>query len=347
MAERRSSRPKKVMKYSAFEELSDDDFADSTPPPPKKLKVSKSTDKKDSKKTAEVSVGQTVADVYEPESNKKSSRRVPVSDKIYERELQQALEMSLLQSQDSKEKKKTKMDSPSAQVKEKKENRSSEPAEPALKPVPGVVVEEKIELIEDKDQNAGRGISRRCRDKQEKQKVASVKGKRLESDDEYDDDGDEYPSNDEDDSNDSGEEEGSDDDSDFGDTCKPSKKKKTPVKTVKSSVKTEKKGAASKGKTLAPLSSKPKVVSPALSKTSGTYSVPKAAISSTKKTVTAPSRSPSVPASLTSNWKPPAFFSPGSSNPNLPTVKSPTSGLRLGLSRNQRVKSLHPSVRVT
>ena len=36
-----------------------------------------------------------------------------------------------------------------------------------------------------------------------------------------------------------------------------------------------------------------------------------------------------------------------SSNSNISTVKSPTSGLRLGLSRNQRVKPLHPSVNVT
>lgn len=349
MAERRSSRPKKAMKYSAFEELSDDDFADSTPPPPKKSKVAKSSEKKDvtPNKSKEVSLGQTVADVYTPDSNRK--RRVPVSDKIYERELQQALEMSLLQSSGSQDSQETKANSGIDQEKETKD-KEIESKETALKTVPGVVVEEKIELIKDKEETSGavgRGISRKCREKQEKQKVSPVKGKlRLESDDEDGDD--DYTSDEEDASGDSVEEQESED-SDFG--HQPVKKKKTPVKNVKKIVQVQQKEKGNVKPSLATSSSKEKSVVHAPSKSPGPSSLTKAVTSTTAKaipapsTIKAPSRSPSVPSSLTSSWKPPAFSSTG--NSNVSVMKSPTSGLRLGLSRNQRVKSLHPSVHVT
>ncbi|KAK3787587.1 hypothetical protein RRG08_025917 [Elysia crispata] len=333
MTERRSSRSKKAIKYSAFEELSDDDFADTTPPPPKKQRGERSTDKKVPAKNKEVSLCQTVADVYESDSSKK--RRIPLSDKIYERELQQALEISLLQSQDS-DTKRTKSHNPVSELDRTKDIENKEPTGAALKHVAGVVVDDKIEPLVENVENPNkvtRDRPQRCSTKQGKQKTAPVKGHlKLESNDE-----DDYAS---DDSSDNEEEGVSDDDSDFGYDSKPAKKKRTPVKKAKTTSKADKndKGKIKPSVTPSTIKARTSSVSakapesPSLSKATG----------SLKKISSAPSRSLPVPSSLTSSWKPPAFSSPGSSS--LSAVKSPTSGLRLGLSRNQRVKSLHPSI---
>ncbi|RUS89221.1 hypothetical protein EGW08_003031 [Elysia chlorotica] len=366
MTERRSSRPRKIIKIPTFDDLSDDDFADATPPPPKKQRSEKSADKKVPSKNKEVSLGQTVADVYESsDSGNGKKKRMPLSDKIYERELQQALEMSLIQSQSSQDSdtKSTKSDTLASKPDNTKDAENTEPPGAAVKHIPGVIVEDKIEPLEENVKSVSKGTRdrpQRCSKTQGKQKAAPAQSKlRLDSDD---DDDDEYAS--ENDEDDESEEEEDSDDSDFGYDSKPAKNKRTPAKKVKTPVKKAKTGSEKtkpstaslpvkpKTSSAAPFPVKPKISSepkissaPVPAKVPASHSLSKAASSAKKMSSSTPSHSLTVPSSLTSSWKPPAFSGPGSSS--LPAVKSPTSGLRLGLSRNHRVKPLHPSVRAT
>ncbi|GFO35077.1 rad51 associated protein 1 [Plakobranchus ocellatus] len=331
MPERRSSRAKKSITYSGLDDLSDDDFADTTPPPPKKQRAEKIANKKESNKEQDVSFCKTMADISGAESARK--RRVPLSEKIYERELQQALEMSMVQSQNSQE-----CILAPAEMEEKREKNAT--TAPILNHIPGVIVDEEIELLEEVTEKQAGCVSNRplrTRSNDTKDKHRDAPRLRPQADHENDDD-DDYACNEESDEDSDLEEELSEDDSDFD--SKATKKKKTPRKDTSKNSKSNRKDPVAKAVT-------PDNKSHVPAKPSGRLvSVKGSTVQKTNKPSTQPlASSHSTPSSLTSSWKPPAFASSNSSK--LCTVRSPTSGLRLGLSRNQKVKPLHPSVHVT
>ncbi|XP_059144973.1 RAD51-associated protein 1-like isoform X2 [Physella acuta] len=295
----RPARSRKPVTYSGFDEGSDDDFACTTPPAPKKSKTSKSDEKGNKlKSTVKEKKSSLLADVdlsliQESESGKK--RRAPLAEKIYERELKAALQLSIQE------------------------------------------VSASQEMLKHNDESD----------------FSSEQGETSEDDDNQ---------------SDVSEEEDTGSDSDYGGKVgkkktKPDRtKSKTPIKTSKD-VKNKLSHAATPDPSMPPLisiSSKPSlpvlqnIKPPTLTavrenNVSSPAPVPvttKASTRASASTKASPSLTASTKASptLTAAWKPPARASPGSST--LSSAKSPTSNLRLGLSRNQTVKPLHSSFKV-
>ncbi|CAL1542894.1 unnamed protein product, partial [Lymnaea stagnalis] len=98
MSDRRPSRIRKPVNYSGFEDTSDDDFANNTPPPSKKPKAEvRDTKSKISKSSPKAGQKESLSssNISTPILDSGKKRRLPVSEKIYERELKEALQISL------------------------------------------------------------------------------------------------------------------------------------------------------------------------------------------------------------------------------------------------------------
>lgn len=390
MSDRRPARARKIVDYTKFGDPDnfDDDFADLTPPPAKKQKTGKEAQKK----------GGEVKD------KKKSTKRAPLSEKVYERELQEALELSLLDSQgstpidveddDDDFKPKTNKKAVSTKVDKVKPETEKNPNKNEILCVVDVI-EKKTSKPEDREvdrQNEGKKDEKVTEDESEIKNLTDVKdashkvlceiqhnktdgndsdgivvldneeeqttgrgGRRRSAskvkvilDDSDDDDGSEFGVEDDDDSSDDDYDEENDSDFDCGSKKKkaPANKKAAPAKQTKQTKTTK---TASKTNSVTP---KPAT---GLKTTKSGCSKPsiKSALSSPavvpRPAVKSPACRPNISSPVVRSvpkWNPPGAAGNTSSPSSAMCIKSPSSGMRVGLSRNQRVKSLHPGLTV-
>ncbi|XP_013077598.1 RAD51-associated protein 1-like isoform X1 [Biomphalaria glabrata] len=372
MTERRPIRNRKSVDYS-FDSDSDDDFANSTPPPPKKQKATKTSDK--NTKIKDQNFATEVEKLATKSSDPSKKIRTPLSEKVYERELQKALQLSLCDAKQIEEvavvhtyknsdhknanniKTRETNLHPISTILEKNLmseissthdessfiNTKSQPSSSTK--LIGTVMDESIEVLEESN-------SKKLPQRQSKKTNIAATKKPVSSEDdseEFENESDEESDYDEDLS-----------DEDFG------KKKKTASKTKaqssrSKSTKTIKNVTPTKSKK--PKQSKPiEIMTNTLCSETNKIAASSVVVSSEIKSESfslSPARRkntqtfasmPAVklvnpPTVLSSSWKPPALASKGCSN-SVPTVKSPTTGLRLGLSRNQNLKPLHKSFKV-
>ncbi|XP_052067394.1 RAD51-associated protein 1-like isoform X2 [Mytilus californianus] len=393
MSDRRPARARKAVDYAKFggPDDFDDDFADLTPPPSKKAKTSSSKDLQ--KKTTAIT------------DKKKPTKRTPLAEKVYERELQAALELSLIASQssncdDDDEDFKPKNNKKSNVIKIEKEKINKTPV--TSTPFEEVKQNDVICSVEvNKDKNINCINIERLGNSSEKTETVHAehnvenhkilheiqrnksdgndsdsiivledeeelgKGGRRKSvikakvvyDDSEDNESEFSVDEDDDDDDPSDDDYDEDNDSDFDCGSKKKKKdanKKTvtpkPTKQTKTNVGTKpaaasKPGADSKAKTIMPVvSSKGPLKSPAITV--------RAAVKSPAITARPAVKSPAIRSAISSpivrtvpKWNPPGSAENVNSPLGSASIQSPSSGgMRVGLSRNQRVKSLHPGL---
>ncbi|XP_067655234.1 RAD51-associated protein 1-like isoform X2 [Haliotis asinina] len=360
-------RERKKINYAAFGDDDDDDFAD--PSPHEKKKSANKENKEKSKKSDRA---------LKPV---KGTQRLSLEEKLFERDLQAALNLSASESQVSSDGSEAlKPEDNSLQVtvtvesapppthSKTESNVNSDKADQSdtdLKPGsdhqsqhviparkrPAEEEEDEVIQILESDIMSGEQPSKRRR-----VTSAPKKSKYVESDS----DGSEFGMD-----SDSDESFSEGDDSDFDDGSK------SKCKAKKASSSRNKSSAATKTKPALTAVSKTK---PAVSKTKPavpkTTSTPPARVekpvtklqSTTGKTTSVVRKSVFSPGGAATvspqnrpkvstkgpktTWTPPALSSSCKSSVGGNTMTSPSAGIRLGLSRNQRVKSLHPSLRV-
>lgn len=342
-----SRRSKKRVDYSQFgiQDEDDDDFAEFTPPASKRIKTS--TSKTDAKSK-------------EPKTNKpkegrgdrKSLNRSAPSDEAFESELQLALEMSRSESQEVKEESPLLESNKENQLQVEMEDEKAEEnhdVSSSAGMIPDTasnicdINSEKNNLckpatvINKSDDEIEVLATDVIEDVKPRRSSATKKIKNQEESD-FEDDMEDISSYDEDDDDDDSYD---GEDSDFDD-CKKKNKSKA-KKSVKSSTATKAKAATVKA---------PK---PASSKQASKSTVSKPSVkpsgSKTPSTQTAkslvprpsPVRRPAL-SSPSTRWNPPGPAKQKDSDAT--SVQSPTSGLRLGLSRNMKLKPLHPNLKV-
>lgn len=347
-----SRRSKKRVDYSQFgiQDEDDDDFAEFTPPASKRIKTSTS---KTEAKSKEPKTNKT----KEGRGDRKSLNRAAPTDEAFESELQLALEMSRSESQEVKEE--------IPLVESNKENQQQEEVEDEKaekKPDVSSNIFEKTDLTPDVSSNICDINSKReshCKpatvmnksddeievlatdvieDVKPRRSSATKKVKKQEESD-FEDDVEDISSYDEEDDDDDSYD---GEDSDFDDCKKKTKSKaKKPAKSPTTKVK------AVTGKATKPGSSKPASSKP-VSKSTSKRSV-KPTGTETPSTVKplaprpSPVRRPAL-SSPSTRWNPPGPAK--QKNSDTTSIQSPTSGLRLGLSRNMKLKPLHPNLKV-
>ncbi|XP_071099711.1 RAD51-associated protein 1-like [Haliotis cracherodii] len=360
-----------------------DDFADPTPPGKKKSTLANKENKEKSRKSEKAV------------RSEKNTQRLSLEEKLFERDLQAALNLSASESQASS-------DGSEVVNPDDKSHRVTVTVESA--PPPSCIKTSVTEsdgntgLVEQPDPDFKPGsdhqlqhVSAARKRPAEEEEVIQVlesdilsgeqpskrrrvtasapkKSKYVDSDSE----GSEFEADSDSDSNQSFDE---GDDSDFDDGSKSkSKASKVLSTTIKPAAVTKTKpapAAATKTKPALAAATKTKPVPAAATKTkpvpatkaTGTAQRPatKPQLQSTtgkttsvaRKSVSSPSvasvspqsRMKGIPGHKTS-WTPPASSSSCKSAAGSRTMTSPSAGIRLGLSRNQRVKSLHPSLQV-
>lgn len=372
MSDRKSSRARKSVDYSKFGggDDFDDDFADSTPPVSKRPKLSNNKENKEKNPSK-------VSSKKEAKARKPLDRKT-VEERIFERELQEALELSMSQSDPSQES----ADAPA-------QGSAGGPAQESA-PAP-VLTSEGEGLVEVEDDNVPPSpivpsidnppiltkqkptddeieVLETDIEELPSRKRASKTKRYIDSDSEPDEaDSDFSPEDDEDsfreESDDDSDEDFNcdDSDSDFG-----SSKQKTAKKNSAKS-KTSKKSVL-KGKSPKPSTG---VTKAAGNKAGRTTSVKKSSSVPTPVATSSPAARAPPAAGLTSrkspNWKPPGTAGEkktvttnnlARSRPPINStttvrsplggvnIKSPSAGLRLGLSRNMKLKPLHPNLKV-
>lgn len=380
MPDRKSNRSRKQVDYSKFGggDDFDDDFANSTPPVSKKQKLSNKENKEKKK------------DKSNARAERKAVNRKTLEERLYEREMQAALELSLSQSEASQEAEPL----PLLTDNSGSPNPSADPVDspaPVLEKVGDcVIIPDDVappSPIVPTAETVTVAAPRKCSNPEDEIQVLetdidvvpgtsgrrSKKPKKYVDSDSEDNDS-EFAMDDEIESEDDSDDDycEDDDDSDFDGGGK--KRKRNSTSTPKP--------AATKAKKTAPKATKS-------TKNKDTKSVTK----STSKPATRPQKSsiagvPARPSPLaavrkTSSWTPPGRSgSEGTvsnnktvSNTNNRTIgmksqsvglnvkspsggvtvktsftgaglKSPTSGLRLGLSRNMKLKPLHPNLKI-
>lgn len=348
-----SRRSKKRVDYSQFgiQDEDDDDFAEFTPPASKRIKTSTS---KTEAKSKEPKTNKT----KEGRADRKSLNRSAPTDEAFESELQLALEMSRSESQEVKEE--------IPLVESNKENQQQVEVE-------GEKAEENPDVssnILDKTDMTSDGPSNICdinskresnfkpatvmnksddeievlatdviEDAKPRRSSATKKVKKQEESD-FEDDMEDVSSYDEEEDNDDDDDDSYDgEDSDFDD-CKKKTKSKA-KKPVKSTTSTKSKAATEKATKLA--SSKP--ASKSSASKSSVKPVGAKTPSAAKPLAPRPSpvRRPAL-SSPSTRWNPPGPAK--QKNSDATSIQSPTSGLRLGLSRNMKLKPLHPNLKV-
>ncbi|XP_027899562.1 RAD51-associated protein 1 isoform X2 [Xiphophorus couchianus] len=311
----RPSRKTKVVNYYENKDLDDDeDFACSKAPPSKKAREeTKHEQKKPSVRSSSPESNPTT-----PQSEKS---RKPLDEKLYERDLEAAITLSLLNNSDGLN------DSPTTNV--KVQSPVDENTDPASLLLSNCSVDGAVLGL---DEITSEKASPAARQRKISTKAAEVQRKKDEDEDE-----DYKPKLTPD----------SESDEDFSEP----EESEDEEFTVKKSSKAKRKEKVSK-------KDKPKP-SPAPRKekkqSRSSLSKPQAAVS---RSPPAAKLVPSKPASFSvkpvssvspaggriPKWNPPAQVGKSPTSSQTPAVKSPSAGLRLGLSRMVRVKPLHPSV---
>nr|XP_046184887.1 LOW QUALITY PROTEIN: RAD51-associated protein 1-like [Oncorhynchus gorbuscha] len=338
----RPSRKTKLVNYSDFQDLGDDDdFASVKTPPSKKAKESvkepaQAKSKKSSSKTSSQETGS------QPLGHKD---RKTLDEKLYDRDLEAALTLSLLKTTKINEKQ---CSYNTGRCVKNQPQRDGENLDPSLRLSNCSVDINHLgldQITNDRGSPCAPSRQRKAASKATEQQRSMLK----DGDEDYNPKGTPDSESDADFSDPA---ERDDDDDEFT-VKKPEKKKKnTNVKTAKKEQPKAKSQVASKeekqpskpSKTKPHLTGSPSLKTPTLgrSPTAKPVSVPKR--SPAASPVSRPAVSGSPAGGRIPKWNPPGHIgrSPGSSQ-SAP-VKSPGQGLRLGLSRMMRVKSLHPSV---
>ncbi|XP_062619880.1 RAD51-associated protein 1-like [Saccostrea cucullata] len=335
-----SRRGKKRVDYSHFGMLDedDDDFAEFTPPASKKIKTSSSKPEgKPKDKTSSKNEKNKNS-----RTERKSLNRPRVDDELFENELQMALEMSMSESQEVKE------ESPLVDSnKENKVEAKVESLEHAKKgeDSPNVVsVDDEVKEDNKPHKPANTSddeievIATDITESIKPRRTPAPKKSKQQEESDFEDDMDDVSSDDDDDDD----EDYSGADSDFDD-CKKKSKSKAKTKQPKKSAAPAKVKAApvskvkvATGKTSKPSVPKSSVKTPTL-KTSSTAK-PSSSVTRPSPVNRPPLTSPSP------RWNPPGPA--GNKKSDTSSICSPTSGLRLGLSRNMKLKPLHPNLQV-
>ncbi|XP_032445742.1 RAD51-associated protein 1 isoform X1 [Xiphophorus hellerii] len=310
----RPSRKTKVVNYYENKDLDDDeDFACSKAPPSKKAREeTKHEQKKPSVRSSS------------PESNPTTAQseksRKPLDEKLYERDLEAAITLSLLNNSDGLN------DSPTTNV--KVQSPVDENTDPASLLLSNCSVDGAVLGL---DEITSEKASPAARQRKTSTKAAEVQRKKDEDEDE-----DYKPKLTPD----------SESDEDFSEP----EESEDEEFTVKKSSKAKRKEKVSK-------KDKPKPSpAPRKEKKQSKQSKPQAA--GVSRSPPAAKLVPSKPASFSvkpvssvspaggriPKWNPPAQVGKSPTSSLTPAVKSPSAGLRLGLSRMVRVKPLHPSV---
>ncbi|KAK7098648.1 RAD51-associated protein 1-like [Littorina saxatilis] len=365
MSERRSGRSRKQVDYSKFaaDIDNDDDFADSTPPPSKKQrKAEKTEEKKDISKSSKASSDRP--------TTKKS--RLPLDDKLYERDLQAALEMSVRDSPSQPELGAGDQDRvgsgqavlhstplPGVDSALHRTDLESQTLMPSAIPLPPTAVP-RSHALEHNDNIEFLGTVT-CSDSDSPAKPCIAARKRktcVINDDDDDESSHDFSDGAESSDGDSGSD-FDDADSDFDDS-----KSKSKTKGKVKGVPTKKKPAATEKKSSAAPVSKSKapkkpcsVPAPVMTRTPAAASTPASTVKSPVspacvRMCAATTPSPAGSRASTPSYKAPAWTAPGhsessSSSNTSASLKSPSSGLRLGLSRRASTKPLHPSLKVS
>uniref|UniRef100_A0A096LS95 RAD51 associated protein 1 n=1 Tax=Poecilia formosa TaxID=48698 RepID=A0A096LS95_POEFO len=314
----RPSRKTKVVNYCEnkdFDDGTDEDFACSKAPPSKKAREET---KHEQKKPPVRSSSQE----SNPTAAQSDKSRKPLDEKLYERDLEAAITLSLLNNSDGLN------DSPTSKADVKVQSPVDENTDPASLLLSNCSVNGAVLGL---DEITSEKASPAARQKKTSSKAAEVQRKN-------DEDEDYKPKLTPD----------SESDEDFSEP----EKSEDEEFTVKKSSKAKRKEKVTK-------KDKPKP-SPAPRKekkqSKSSLSKPQAAVVS--KSPPAAKLVPSKPASFSvkpvssvspaggriPKWNPPAQVGKSPTSSQTPAVKSPSAGLRLGLSRMVRVKPLHPSV---
>ncbi|XP_071182128.1 RAD51-associated protein 1-like isoform X1 [Mytilus edulis] len=379
MSDRRPARARKAVDYAKFAgpDDFDDDFADLTPPPSKRAKTSSS---KDLQKKATTNT----------DKKKPTKSRTPLAEKVYERELQAALELSLVASQSStcdddedfkpKNNKKSNVIKPekekvnktpvtstpyedlnqndvicTVEVNKDKNINSIDKLDNSSQKTETVHVEHNVEnhkILQEVQRNKSDGDDSDAIIVLEDEEELGKGGRRKSATktkviyDDSEDNDSEFSADDEEEEDPSDDDYDEDNDSDFD--CGSKKKKKEvnkkavtpkPTKQTKTNVATKtaaasKPGAGTKTKTsVSVVSSKGPEKSPAIT-----------ARLTVKSPVSRSAMSSPIVRTVP-KWNPPGSVESVKSPGGSVSLQSPSSGgMRVGLSRNQRVKSLHPGL---
>ncbi|XP_025088154.1 RAD51-associated protein 1-like [Pomacea canaliculata] len=327
MGERRSARSHKQVNYAKFDDELDDDFVDSTPPPSKKQKKIdiKECTQKEKKKD------ENVTSFHNAEMKKATAnaKRVPVEEKVYERDLQAALELSLVNTQNNRECSPDHVHHsiPATEIAAKRlDDIQFKKMQSPVKSVSGTGVPDTDEI-----EFLGTVVCSANNSPQPRRQAAAMKDFNSADDSESSDEEDlsadeEYTSD------------CSDNDSDF-DGGSSSKRKATDKSKTSSSLKK----TVAKKSTPKISSKKSKKFGVDAQKQSVSNPVSEHLTSSTALSRSSASGSGNNPLSCRKPaWTPPGQ-SDGTKTPKSLALKSPSSGLRLGLSRHARIKPLHSS----
>ncbi|KAL2102681.1 hypothetical protein ACEWY4_001849 [Coilia grayii] len=322
----RPSRGKKQVNYSDFQDDDDEDFAVKAPA----IKKARLDDNKSKKQTTKSSSQESTPPVRD------RKERTPLSDKLYDRDLQAALTLSMLHT------------TAAGAVEESSHQRhqvDENEAKPPTPPLSNCSVDSNSHGLND---ITNEQLSQSNSSKQRKAATMAQTSLKEETDGAADEDY--LPQNtpdSESESDFSGEDESEDEEftvkkaqkkskqSKDNKKTPPPKKEKQPLKATKPKAPSTTTGTptSSKGRATAAVSRSPVVTkaAPALKKAPATPPMSRPI----------PSTSPA--GSRVPKWNPPGVIgrSPGTSQAS--TVKSPGQGLRLGLSRLARVKPLHPN----
>ncbi|XP_015231339.1 PREDICTED: RAD51-associated protein 1 isoform X1 [Cyprinodon variegatus] len=318
----RPSRKSKVVNYCEFKDLDDDeDFACSKAPPSKKPREEIRQEQKKSS-------GRSSSQDKNPKSDQSEKSRKPLDEKLYERDLEAAITLSLLNNSDGLK------ESPNMEV--KVQSPIDENTDPASLLLSNCSVDGAVLGLDDITVEKGSPAALKLR----KTSPRSSEVQRKKDEDEDYRPKQAADSESDEDFNESAESE----DEEF--TVKKASKAKRKEKVTKKD-KTKPSPASRTEKKQSRVSqSKP----------------PAAAVSTLGRSPPAAKLAPSRPSSLSTastvkpvsslspaggripKWNPPAQIGKSPNSSQTPAVKSPSAGLRLGLSRLVRVKPLHPSL---
>lgn len=307
----RPSRKTKAVNYSESKDFDDDDFACVKAPPAKKTRDDMK--QQDNKKFSRSSIQETNAKTAQIQQNRK-----PLDMKLYERELETAIALSLLHSSDE-----TSAQSPAFDECTVVLNPADENTDPSSLHLSNCSVNSTSlgldQITAEKNSPAP--------SKQRKEAPESQRIKPKSQDEDYQPD----LASDSECDNDFSEPES--DDEEFT------------VKKEKVAKKGKAKQPNSNKKQKQPL--KPKSADASTPKRTPLMcknaTEPTRSASSSEVTVSKPAASLSPAAGRVPKWNPPGQIGKSPSSSKSPPVRSPGQGLRLGLSRHVRVKPLHPS----
>ncbi|KAF7229290.1 RAD51-associated protein 1 [Nothobranchius furzeri] len=309
----RPSRKTKAVNYSESNDFDDDeDFASVKAPPSKKHKEDM---RQEQKKSSTKSVSQE-SDSKSTESEKS---RKPLDEKLYERDLEAAITLSLLNNAEGIKEAPTSKDL-------RAKNPIDENTDPFSLPISNCSVDGAVMGLNKITSEKGSPVSAKRR--KASAKAAEVQRKTNEDED--------YqpkltP--------------GSESDEDYSEPAESEDEEFTVKKASKT--KKREKGTKKDKIKLTPASRKQKQPSkpsnPKL-QTSAATSVRSPPAAKPRPASSKPAASLSPAGGRIPKWNPPAQIGKSPTSSSAPAVKSPGQGLRLGLSRLVRVKPLHPSV---